>query len=411
MRLTPTAHVAKGALMIYLRPRLAQDAAIDLNPILADLNRKNFAGKRGIIAAAIQTQYKNKLAKDADLDDVADVLEALQPLLEKEGEQEDEMSTMPNAGVPPLDEDGELPAFLQSKMSPEDCARAMDMIRGHADDEETEEEREEREKAEDRAYEEDRARRAEDARRHMGRDETEEEKKEREEGEDRARDARRAEDRRRADDRKRRADDRRRADDKRRADDRARRAKDGETPEQCREREEGEDRKRAEDRKRRADDRRKRADDRARDWARDVMDRHADDRKRADDAKRAEDAKKGMDKKAMDEAIKTQVDAAVIKERQNQRAILEAVEFVRPWTGTLSNLGFDSAEKVYGRALEMANVDIKDVPPAAFRKMLGLVPLPGSVSTGHRLAHDAAPPNGVRPASERFGGGHIRVMG
>ena len=419
MKLSPAARTAKGALLVYLKPRLAQDAAIDLDPILAELTSKNQASRRGIIAAAVQAQYRSKLARDADLDDIGEILEALAPILEKEDEGEDggESEEMPsegmavrgdteaNSGVPmaghPFHE------FLKEKMSPEDCARAMDMLRSHADDEEeTEEERRKREEGEDRAWDAARDRRAEDARGRMGRDESEAEREERERGEKEAKDKRRADDRKRADDRraddKRRAEDRRMARDKRRADDAKRKMGRDETEAEKREREEREgaaDRKRADDRARARDARR--AEDAER-WAKDVHQKHAEDRMRAED-------KRGMDKRAMDAAIQSAISANDAK----HRAISEARETVRPWVGSLSPaLAFDSANGVFKKALEMLKIPTEGKHPDAYLDILRAQAQPGQQRPGSHLAHDAAIPAGVRPINERIAGlGRISVMG
>ena len=419
MKLSPAARTAKGALLVYLKPRLAQDAAIDLDPILAELTSKNQASRRGIIAAAVQAQYRSKLARDADLDDIGEILEALAPILEKEDEGEDggESEEMPsegmavrgdteaNSGVPmaghPFHE------FLKEKMSPEDCARAMDMLRSHADDEEeTEEERRKREEGEDRAWDAARDRRAEDARGRMGRDESEAEREERERGEKEAKDKRRADDRRRA-------EDRRMARDKRRADDARRKLGRDESEAERKAREEREgaaDRKHADDRRKSWPFRSKptfprgkdsMADDAER-WAKDVHQKHAEDRMKAED-------KRGMDKRAMDAAIQSAISANDAK----HRAISEARETVRPWVGSLSPaLAFDSANGVFKKALEMLKIPTEGKHPDAYLDILRAQAQPGQQRPGSHLAHDAAIPAGVRPINERIAGlGRISVMG
>ena len=384
-RLSPAARVAKGALLVYLKPRLAQDSKIDLDAILAGMTNKDIVGKRGIIAAACQAQFKSHLAQDADLEDIGEILEALGPILEKEeGDDMESNSGMPMAGHP-YEEDGEMPEFLKEKgCTSEDWKRAMDMVRQRADDAESEEEEREREVEEDKHWADDAARRADDARRKMGRDESEEEreKREKEQGEDRMR--------KRADDRKR-AMDKRMARDKRRADDARKKLGRDETEEEEKERKEREG---AEDRKR-------------------AMDRKvARDAKRADDRK-AMDAKRADDRKAMDGIVRGAVDSALKTERQNQTAIIAAREAIRPWVGSLPvTMSFDSAPDVFKKGLELLHVPTDGMHPTAYEAVLRAQPQPGQRDRGgYNQAHDALP-TGVKPMSDRIpGSDRITVMG
>jgi len=121
-----------------------------------------------------------------------------------------------------------------------------------------------------------------------------------------------------------------------------------------------------------------------------------------------------VDKPAMDAAIRaavTQVEArhsaktekavadAIAKTTERLNARDDATRFVRPWIGEIA-LAMDTAEDVYRLALDTLKVETKDVPPAAFRAMLQLVPKPGDAPTRPtRLAQDAA---GVVSLMERF---------
>ncbi len=103
---------------------------------------------------------------------------------------------------------------------------------------------------------------------------------------------------------------------------------------------------------------------------------------------------KPVDKVAMDAAIRVASERAVANAisqttaRLNARA--DAERFVRPWIGEIA-MAMDTAEDVYRLALDTLSVPTKDVPPAAFRAMLTLVPKPGeNTSRPARLALDAA---------------------
>ena len=363
-RLSPRASVAKGSIYAYLRPRLAMDSAVpDLDPIAKAMGKKGYANDQ--VATLIRQATAGLLAQDADLDDVSEVLETLAPYLNLEKEEADD-NTEPNAGFP-----------MAGETEEDGWDRRARDARAKIGRDESEEEKEERERKES----------AEDARRRMGRDETAEECAKREA----AMDARHARDRRRADD----------ARHVRRADDAKRMGRDASEEERERE---AEDRRHADDRRardaKRADDKR-RAHDETEEEKKMREAREAEDRRRADDARRADD------KRAMDAAI----DLRVKEVRDTERAIAAAREDVRPWVGALPvSHAFDSAPAVYKKALDMLGQDVAGVDPSAYRTILKLVPQPGS-GTPRRLAMDAALPGGIKPAAERYGTGHIKVMG
>src|SRR6185437_10334595 len=76
--LTRMGSVARGALMVALKPKLAQDAKIDLSPILVNLTAKNFKEKKPAVVAGIKKLTKGKLAEDASIDDVIKLVDALE---------------------------------------------------------------------------------------------------------------------------------------------------------------------------------------------------------------------------------------------------------------------------------------------------------------------------------------------
>lgn len=69
--------VTQGALTAYLLPLLAEDAEIDLAPALRGVTNKNFAKRVPKIVAAVEKMCEGKLAADADIGDVAEMLDAL----------------------------------------------------------------------------------------------------------------------------------------------------------------------------------------------------------------------------------------------------------------------------------------------------------------------------------------------
>lgn len=119
-------------------------------------------------------------------------------------------------------------------------------------------------------------------------------------------------------------------------------------------------------------------------------------KKKAED-EAEEDEPKGKDRRAHDRNLVTQdamnaaIAAAVRREKENQRAVRQAEEDVRPYIGKIQ-MGMDSAEDVYLTALKALNVDVTGVHPSAFKAILKAQPVPGSsvVQTPPRIASDAA---------------------
>lgn len=82
--LSPRASALRAALFTYLRPRLAADAQLDLTPVLLALKRSKPLGEqRRVITDAIIAAVKPKLAQDADIDDIANLLDAIEDVVDQ----------------------------------------------------------------------------------------------------------------------------------------------------------------------------------------------------------------------------------------------------------------------------------------------------------------------------------------
>lgn len=75
---------ALTALSLYLKPKLAQDAKIDLVPVLAKVTSSNFKASQPAILAGLQKAAEGKLAQDSSIEDAAEVIEALADILPEE---------------------------------------------------------------------------------------------------------------------------------------------------------------------------------------------------------------------------------------------------------------------------------------------------------------------------------------
>ena len=143
--LSRRAGIALLATAAWIRPRLAQDAVLDLRPAFRGVTAKNFADQKGSIVARLGDLTKGKLAKDATIGEVAELLD----MIESHGTEGDE-DDMPEPMADAAENIGEkfaerdamdaeplaaVEEFLRGKLSDEDLERACAMLRGGGEDE------------------------------------------------------------------------------------------------------------------------------------------------------------------------------------------------------------------------------------------------------------------------------------
>ncbi|MDX3986159.1 MAG: DUF2213 domain-containing protein [Achromobacter sp.] len=128
MKYSKTAVAVAAGLRVYLRPKLAQDAALgDLGPLVKGLTAKNFASERPRLVRAVEGRFKGKLAQDADLSDLVEVIDAFSdpadPIVA--GDEED-------PETPPVAENADLMAkmrdMISAKLGAEEAERIMQAI-------------------------------------------------------------------------------------------------------------------------------------------------------------------------------------------------------------------------------------------------------------------------------------------
>lgn len=133
------AALVQGAVMAFLAPKLAQDAQVDLAPALKGVTSKNFIDRRESIVDRLTKITAGKLAADADLDDLTDLLDALQDVEPAEDDLD------PNSGTPAAaaprgeaeDDDPEDPdvkakirELIGDRLSDEELAAMDDLLDG-----------------------------------------------------------------------------------------------------------------------------------------------------------------------------------------------------------------------------------------------------------------------------------------
>jgi hypothetical protein len=129
--LSRKAAVAQGALVAFLRPKLAQDAKVDLTPMLAGVTQKNFRDRKPKIIQSLKDATKGKLAKDATIDDVIELLDQLEEI--EPAEVVEAAVNDPNGLGPEATDasNSDARAFLASKgLSPEDISKVIAMLDG-----------------------------------------------------------------------------------------------------------------------------------------------------------------------------------------------------------------------------------------------------------------------------------------
>jgi hypothetical protein len=159
--LTRKASVVKGALVVALAPRLAQDSKLNLDPMLTGLTDANFKDRKVKLAEDIKKAITPLLAKDASAEGLVELIDALENVPAAEGKDE-ETVTAPNSALPikkpeGKDEDEPKPwekvrGMLKDRGMDAEMLKACDAEMGYeepveADDAEHEGETEEEKKA------------------------------------------------------------------------------------------------------------------------------------------------------------------------------------------------------------------------------------------------------------------------
>ena len=143
--------VARGALVAFISPKLANDAQIDYSKILKGITAENWVENRPVLLSRIKIATNGKLANDEDLDGMDGVLKMLDKTGEdeKDEEEETEEEKKEREAKDKRARDEKEEEEKREKEAKDKRARDRRARDKRARDNETEDEREERE-AEDR---------------------------------------------------------------------------------------------------------------------------------------------------------------------------------------------------------------------------------------------------------------------
>jgi hypothetical protein len=347
MKSSRTAVLGTLALAAMLRPRLAQDAKLDLRPVFKGVTDRNFVKSKPLIIQRLDRSLRGKLARDATIGEVAELLdmidshgveadggevpEQLHDTAEEVGEKFAEPDVMDASPMAEVEE------FLKSKLDEEDLHAVLEML--HAAEAGEDEEPPGHAKGEEQLKKLGAADDDEDMEEDEVPDEDMEEDEAGYEGDDEA-----------------------------------------ESGQEHRDNEKTDAGFNLKSRGKSVVDRMH------------GKDRHAKDRRGARDRRHGRDeppAFKGMpkvgggmhgkDSKFVSKvALDASIRAAVEAERGTQKAIRDAEREIRPWVGQV-DMSFDSAEQVYRHALKMLNVSVRGVHQSALPTILRMQPKPGDV--------------------------------
>jgi uncharacterized protein len=151
--LTRKGAMTMGALVAFLKPKLAKDAKLDWAPLVGSITHKNFKEKKAELIKGVTEQTKGKLAQDANIEGLVELIDALEGSPPAGGEMEPVGggAPVPEGGAPAPsgaepgseeqpdegdEENEQLKSFLASKgMSEDDIAQACKLAGGGGDQE------------------------------------------------------------------------------------------------------------------------------------------------------------------------------------------------------------------------------------------------------------------------------------
>jgi hypothetical protein len=134
-QLSPRAAALQASVYTYLRPRIAMDAKIDLTPVIFAIRKgKSLGDQRDAITTAVRAVVKDKLAKDANIDDVAHLLDAIEDVVDGGPvDMPDEMADEPDLEMRDVDHDGDKELVRDEEGDPM-IAKIREFIKDHVDE-------------------------------------------------------------------------------------------------------------------------------------------------------------------------------------------------------------------------------------------------------------------------------------
>lgn len=128
--LSRKAAMVQGALAVFLAPKLAKDARIDLGPVLVGISAKNYRASIPKIVTDVTALAKPKLAAGMALDALPGMLEQMAPVNPTEGIDADPESGLPMEAMPekPADPAAKIRELLAGKVDDATMAALLELL-------------------------------------------------------------------------------------------------------------------------------------------------------------------------------------------------------------------------------------------------------------------------------------------
>ena len=105
---------ASGAMSAYIAPKLAEDAKMDVDSLFRGVNAKNWKSSKPKVVAKLHKAVEGKLAQDADIEDVVEMLDRLDDVTDELDEVDAPLAVVDPDDVAPADDDGDLISQVKS---------------------------------------------------------------------------------------------------------------------------------------------------------------------------------------------------------------------------------------------------------------------------------------------------------
>jgi hypothetical protein len=136
--LSGQAALALGSLVVYLNPKMATDAKIDLSAIVRGVTAKNWKSQKPKMKIALDAALKGKMAQDADIEDVIEMLDQLDEVANEVADNGDAPSAADPVKAPAMDTDeatiAKIKEMLAGKLPDDEIASLCAMLKPAAVD-------------------------------------------------------------------------------------------------------------------------------------------------------------------------------------------------------------------------------------------------------------------------------------
>lgn len=133
--LTRKAAMTMGAIVGFLKPRLAQDVKLPWGKVLGNVTSKNFRSRKARIAADVAQLVRGKLAKDASVEGLVELLDGIEKVENPLERGDAPLETEPNSGMPmamkaPMDDEDMEDETMDEEMDEDPHSGLKNFLKG-----------------------------------------------------------------------------------------------------------------------------------------------------------------------------------------------------------------------------------------------------------------------------------------